>query len=337
MKTLVTGATGYLGAALVRALCAAGEPVRCLVRSAGRQGALEGLDVEWVPGDVRDIDSMRRALAGCNRVYHLAALYTNWLRRSDVIYRINEEGTRNVLSACLEARVEKVVHCSSVAALGAHGRVPADEGARFNLDATRDHYYISKFRAEQIALTFARRGLPVVIVNPSNPIGPGDTGPTPTGALIVNILKKRIPAYVDGGINLIDLGDCARGMVAAMQRGRCGEKYILGNLNVSVKQYFDLIVRAAGRGFSPFLRMPRAMAILSAFGYEAVAWLTGKPPVTSASWVRVGSHYSWWDCRKAQAELGLGRRPIEESLREAAAWFIEHGYAGKSRAERVAR
>jgi dihydroflavonol-4-reductase len=327
MRTLVTGATGYLGSALVRALREKGEALRCLVRPAARLHSLDRLGVELAEGDVTDIDSIRRALEGCRRVYHLAALYTNWLRRPDAIYRINEEGTRNVLAACREARVEKVVHCSSVAALGAHGRTPADEGARFNLESTGDHYYISKFRAEQIALAFARRGLPVVVVNPSNPIGAGDTGPTPTGALIVNIMKKRIPAYVDGGINLIDLGDCARGMIAAMEKGRVGEKYILGNLNVSVKEYFDLIVKAAGRGFSPFLRMPRSMAVLSARGYEALAWLTGKPPITSASWVRVGSHYSWWDCRKAQEDLGLGRRPLEQSLAEAAAWFIAQGGA----------
>jgi dihydroflavonol-4-reductase len=328
MTTLVTGATGYIGSALVRALLEAGEPVRCLVRPAGRRSTLEGLDADIAAGDVCDIDSVRRALKGCRRVFHLAALYTNWLPRPGRMYQINEEGTRNVLTACREARVERVVHCSSVAALGAHGRIPADETARFNLDATRDHYYISKFRAEQIALSFAAAGLAVVIVNPSNPIGPGDTGPTPTGALIVNIMNKRIPAYVDGGINLIDLGDCVRGMVSAMERGRPGEKYILGNRNVSVKEYFDLIVKAAGRGFSPFLRMPRRVAVLSAYGYEALAWVTGKPPLTSASWVRVGSRYSWWDCSKARAELNLGRRPLEESLAEAAAWFETHGYVG---------
>jgi dihydroflavonol-4-reductase len=138
-------------------------------------------------------------------------------------------------------------------------------------------------------------------------------------------MKKRIPAYVDGGINLIDLGDCVRGIVSAMERGRPGEKYILGNRNLSVKQYFDLIVKAAGRGFSPFLRMPVRLAVLTAYGYEALAWATGRPPITSASWVRVGSRYSWWDCRKAREELGLGRRPVEESLAEAAAWFERQG------------
>ncbi len=326
MTVLVTGAAGYIGSAVVRELVGRGEEVRCLVRTGTDRRNLDGLEVGYAVGDLRDVDSLRRAVDGCARVFHLAALYVNWLPRPGAIYAVNEEGTRNLLAACRRAKVGRIVHCSSVAALGAHGRTPADETARFNLDATRDHYYISKFRAEQIALAAARAGQEVVIVNPSNPIGPGDIGPTPTGALITHILKKRIPAYVAGGINLVDLGDCARGIVAAMERGRPGEKYILGHRNVSVKEYFDLIVRVAGRGFSPFLRIPRGLAVASAYGYQALALATGRPPITSASWVRVGSHFSWWDCRKARAELGLGQRPIEQSLAEAVAWFAENGY-----------
>ena len=326
MSTLITGASGYIGSAVVRELLRCGESVRCLIHRERSRRHLNGLDIDIVRGDIRDIDSLRRAVRGCRKVYHLAALYANWLRRPGRIYQINEEGTRNVMTACREASVERVVYCSSVAALGAHGRTPADESAGFNLNATGDHYYISKFRAEQIVRQFIRTGLPAVIVNPSNPIGDGDRGPTPTGALILNILKKRLPAYVDGGINLIDLGDCARGIVAAMDRGKIGENYILGNRNVGIKEYFDLIVKVAGRGLSPPIRMPSWLAVASAYGYEALAWLTGKAPITSSSWVRVGSHYSWWDCRKARDYLGLGQRPIEDSLAEAVAWFEQNGY-----------
>ena len=326
MTVLVTGGTGYLGSAVVQALVQKDEPVRCLIRKASPTTHLEGLKVEMAYGDICDARSIARALKGCDRVYHLAALYTNWLRRPGIMYQINEQGTRNVLSACRQAAVGKVVYCSSVAALGAHGQAPADENARFNLMAARDHYYISKFRAEQIALQYAREGLPVVVVNPSVPVGPGDLGPTPSGALIISIIKGKLPAYVDGGINLIDRQDCARAIVAAMEKGRPGEKYILGNRNISVKAYFDLIVEQTGRGKSPFIKMPTWLAVLSGYGYQTLAWLTGKAPITSASWVRIGSHYSWWDSAKARRELNLGQTPIETSIRQAAEWFEQNGY-----------
>jgi dihydroflavonol-4-reductase len=326
MTTFVTGATGYIGSAVVRQLLETGKTVRCLVRETSSLKNLEGLDVEPAYGDIRDMDSLRRALDGCDKVYHLAAVYANWLPDAGVMYQVNEEGTRNVLTACKTAGIKKIVYCSSVAALGAQGKNPADESAVFNLNKTKDHYYISKYRAEQVALEFIRRGLPVVIVNPANPIGPGDTAPTPTGALIISILKGKLPGYVDGGINLIDLTDCARAIVAAMEKGKVGEKYVLGNRNVSIKQYFDLIVKVAGSGKSPYLKLPRWVAVFSGYGYQLLARVTGKPPITSASWVRVGSHYSWWNCSKAREQLDLGQRPLEESIADAVKWFEENRY-----------
>ncbi|MEJ2170380.1 MAG: NAD-dependent epimerase/dehydratase family protein [Desulfobacterales bacterium] len=326
MTTLITGATGYIGAAVVREVLDQGQDVRCLLRGTSSVKNLDGLRLELSCGDIGDIESVRRAVDGCDSVYHLAALYANWLPDAGLMYRVNEEGTRNVMQACREAGTRKIVYCSSVAALGAHGRTPADETARFNMNSTKDHYYISKHRAEQVVLQYVRAGLPVVIVNPSNPIGPRDIGPTPTGALIINILKKRVPAYVDGGLNLIDAGECARGIVAAMEKGRIGEKYILGNTNISIKKYFDLIVKVAGRGLSPKIRLPAWLAVFSGYGYQALARLSGKSPITSASWVRVGSHYSWWDCTKARQELNLGRRPVEESIAEAVSWFEANRY-----------
>lgn len=326
MTILITGATGYIGSAVVRVLLEKGEAVRCLVRQTSNLRNLEGLEVELAFGDICDIESIRHALSDCEKVFHLAALYANWLPNPGRMYQVNEEGTRNVLSACQEVQIKKVVYCSSVAALGAHGKTPADETARFNLNTTRDHYYISKYRAEQIALKYNREGLPVVIVNPSNPIGPRDLSPTPTGALILNIIKKKLPAYVDGGINLIDMGDCARAVVSAMDKGKHGQKYILGNRNVTIKEYFDLIVKVAGHGMSPPIRLPKWLAVFSGYGYEMLSQITRKPPITSASWVRVGSHYSWWDCRKAREQLDLGQGSIEESLAEAVEWFQENGY-----------
>ena len=326
MTVLVTGATGFIGSAVARELSKTGTRIRCLVRSASNLENLDGLRVDIAIGDIRDIESVQRALNGCNRVYHLAAVYANWLRDPGLMYRVNEEGTRNVLTACQTAGIRKIVYCSSVAALGAHGKIPADESAQFNLNSTQDHYYISKYRAEQVALEFVRSGLPVIIVNPSGPIGIRDIAPTPTGALIINLLKGKFPGYVDGGINLIDVTDCARGIVVAMEKGQVGEKYILGNRNVSIKEYFDLIVEVAGRGKSPSLRIPASMAVFSGWGYQMLSRITGKPPVTSASWVRVGSHYSWWDCTKARQELDLGQRPLEESIADAIEWFETNGY-----------
>jgi len=326
MTTLITGATGFIGSAVARELSDKGTRIRCLVRATSNLKNLDGLCVDIAIGDIRDSDAVHRALKGCDRVYHLAAVYANWLPNPGLMYHVNEEGTRNVLTACRAAGIEKIVYCSSVAALGAHGKTPADESAQFNLNSTRDHYYISKYRAEQVALEFARSGLPVVIVNPSGPVGVRDIAPTPTGALIINLLKGRFPGYVDGGINLIDVTDCARGIVAAMEKGRVGEKYVLGNRNVSIKEYFDLIVNVAGRGKSPSLRIPSWMAVFSGWGYQMLSRITGKPPVTSASWVRVGSHYSWWDCTKAREELGLGQRPLAESVDDAIVWFEANGY-----------
>jgi dihydroflavonol-4-reductase len=326
MTVLVTGATGFIGSAVARELSEKGTRIRCLVRETSSMKNLDGLYVEIAHGDISDIDSMHRAVKGCDRVYHLAAVYASWLPDPGLMYRANEEGTRNVLTACREAGVQKVVYCSSVAALGAHGKTPADESAQFNLNSTKDHYYISKYRAEQVALEFARTGLAVVIVNPSNPIGVRDIAPTPTGALIINLTRGKFPGYVDGGINIIDVMDCARGIVAAMEKGRAGQKYILGNRNVSIKEYFDLIVKVAGKGKSPSLRIPSWMAVFSGLGYQSLSRITGKPPVTSASWARVGSHYSWWDCTRAREELDLGQRPLEESIADAIRWFETNGY-----------
>ena len=326
MTTLITGATGFIGSAVTRELVERGERVRCLVRETSSMRNLDGLQLELFCGDVLDANAVSRAVQGCNRVYHLAAVYANWLPNPSLMYRVNEQGTRNVLKACKEAGVQRTVYCSSTAALGAHGRTPAEETAEFNLHSTRDHYYISKYRAEQAALEFVRDGLPVIIVNPTVPIGPRDSEPTPSGALIIQILKGKLPGYVDGGINVIDVTDCARGIVEAMEKGRIGEKYVLGNRNVGIKEYFDLIVEVAGTGKSPSIRLPLWMAVLSGHAYEMVATFTGRPPLTSASWVRVGSHFSWWDCTKARKELGLGQRPIEDSIAEAARWFAKNRY-----------
>ena len=325
MKALVTGGSGFIGSAVVLELLERGQPLRVLVRSKERPGNLAGLDQELVEGDLLDRDSLLRALEGCDRVYHLAAVYANWLPDRSVIIRANVEGTRNLLQACLDRKIERVVYTSSVAALGAHGKTPANESAQFNLNDTGDAYHISKYKAEQVALEFAAHGLPVVIVNPSNPIGPRDIKPTPTGALILSVLKRQLPGYVDGGINVIDVQDVAIGHVRAMEQGKPGEKYVLGNANLSIRDYFQMIAEVGG-GKAPSLRLPATLAVTAGYLYEAAAAVTKKPPTTTAAWVKVGSRYSFWDSSKAIRELGLPQTPVRESLRKAITWFRENGH-----------
>jgi dihydroflavonol-4-reductase len=326
MKILVTGGSGYIGSAVVRELLSDGAKVKVLARKTGGLRNLEDLDVELAHGDITDFHSIKSALRGCDRVFHLAAIYAIWLPDPEMMHWVNVQGTKNVFEACLQKKIKKVVYTSSVAALGAHGSGrPADESARFNLWHTRDNYYISKFKAEQVALDYFQRGLPVVIVNPTNPCGPRDAAPTPNGQLIINIIKGKLPGYVDGGINVSDIADTAKGHVLAMEKGKPGEKYILGNTNVSVKEYFDLIAQIGG-GKSPSMKIPKPAAVFSGYLYQLLAKITRKPPVTTAAWVRVGSEYSFWDSSKAIEELGMPQTPIRESIQGAVDWFKENGY-----------
>ena len=326
MKALVTGGSGYIGSAVVRQLLEDNQEVKVLVRETDDLRNLTGLEVEYAYGDVRDYHSLCRALDGCDRVFHLAAIYAIWLPDPSIMDSVNVLGSKNVFEASLRSGIEKVVYTSSVAALGAHGREqPADERATFNLASTRDAYYLSKFRAEQVALDYFRRGLPVVIVNPTNPCGPRDIAPTPTGQLIINVVRRKLLGYVDGGINVSDITDTAIAHLRAMEKGRPGEKYVLGNANLSVKEYFTLIAEIAGVK-PPAFRIPRSAAVLFGYLYQAGARITRKPPITTAAWVRIGSHYSFWDSSKAVNELGMPQTPIRESIKSAIDWFRENGY-----------
>lgn len=322
MKILVTGGSGYIGSAVVRELLTEKKnKVKVLVRPTDDLRNLDGLGVELVHGDITDYHSVLAALDGCDRVFHLAAIYAIWLPDPRLMYWVNVQGTKTVLEACQQKKIKKIVYTSSVAALGAHGKDrPANESAQFNLWHTKDHYYISKYRSEQVVLDFCKRGLPVVIVNPTNPCGARDIAPTPNGQLIINIIKGKLPGYVDGGINVSDIDDTAKGHVLAMEKGKPGEKYVLGNTNVSVKEYFDLIAQIGG-GKSPSIRIPRSVAVSSGYLYQLLAAVTKKPPVTTAAWVRVGSEYSFWDSSKAMTELGMPQTPIRESIGHAIKWF----------------
>jgi dihydroflavonol-4-reductase len=323
---LVTGGTGFVGAHVVRALVAGGRDVRCLVRRESRRDNLEGLPVEIAFGDVTDRPSVARALSGIETLYHCAADYRLWARNPAELSQVNVGGTQNVLAAAAEAGLRKVVYTSSVGALGLTGNgMPADETTPVTREKVVGRYKKSKFDAERVADSWARRGLPVVIVNPSTPVGELDIKPTPTGQMIVDFLNGRLPAYVDTGLNLVDVRDVAQGHLLAAEHGAPGEKYILGNRNMTLKEILDTLSRLTGLP-APTVKLPHAVPL--AFGALATlaASVTGRPPRVSLESVRMSRHRMFFDAGKAVRDLHLPQTPIEQPLIRAVAWFREKGY-----------
>jgi len=323
---LVTGGTGFVGAHVVRALVARGQRVRCLVRPDSRRDNLDGLPVELTEGDITDPASLSRALAGVETLYHCAADYRLWARDARPLYDANVGGTENVMAAADRARVARVVHTSSVGALGlAPDGVPADEETPVAREDMIGHYKRSKYDAERVADAWARRGLPVVIVNPSTPVGEADLKPTPTGQMIVDFLNGRFPAYVDTGLNLIDARDVAAGHLLAAEKGRIGERYILGNRNMTLKEILDTLARLTGLP-SPRVRLPYALPYAAAAVSTFLANLTGRAPRVPLEAVRMSRHKMYFDSTKAVRELGLPQTPVEEALERAVLWFRARGY-----------
>jgi dihydroflavonol-4-reductase len=325
---LVTGGTGFVGGALVRRLAAAGGGVRVLARPGGNRRLLEGLPIDVVEGDLGDDASLRRALHGCRRVFHVAALYTLWEPDRRHFYEVNVEGTRRLLRAAAEAGVSRVVYTSTVGALGipADGR-PGTEETPVSLADMVGDYKRSKFLAEEVAREFARGGLPVVIVNPSTPVGPGDLKPTPTGQMIVDFLRGRMWAYVDTGLNLVDVEDVAAGHLLAAERGRIGERYILGGQDLALPEIFAVLGRLSGIR-PPRLRLPvGAVLPLACCAEWAAERLTGRPPLLAADAVRMARKRMFFDSGKAVRELALPQSPVEEALARAVHWFRANGYA----------
>jgi len=323
---LVTGGSGFVGSHVVRALLAKGRTVRCLVRAGSRRDNLEGLPVEIAVGDLTDPASLARALSGVHALYHVAADYRLWAKDPQELYRANAGGTESILAAAAEAGVAKVVYTSSVAALGLNDEgTPGNETTPVARERIIGHYKKSKYDAEQVAVAWARRGLPVVIVNPSTPIGERDIKPTPTGKLIVDFLNRKLPAYVDTGLNLVDVRDVAAGHLAAAEKGRAGERYILGNRDMTLKEILDTLARLTGLP-APGLRLPHWIPLSVAAVSTAWVGLTGRAPAISLESVRMSTHRMFFDPAKAVRELGLPQTPVEEPLARAIAWFREKGY-----------
>jgi dihydroflavonol-4-reductase len=326
---LVTGGTGFIGAHIVRALLARGRAVRCLARNGSSRTNLDGLPIEIVAGDLRDRDSLRSAMAGVGTLYHCAADYRLWSRDRRELYATNVEGTRNILAAAAEASVERVVYTSSVACVGLEpdGK-PATEQTPIHPGDLVGDYKKSKQEAELVARKAAYEGLPVVIVNPSTPVGELDVKPTPTGQIIVDFLNGRIPAYVDTGMNLVDVRDVAAGHLLAAEKGRPGERYILGNRNVTLKQLLDTLARISG-GAAPRVRLPHWIPMTFAAIDTAASKITRRPPRVPLDSVRMSRHLMYFDAGRAVRELGLPQTPVEQALERAVGWFRDHGYVRK--------
>ena len=329
-KVLVTGATGFIGANVVRALLARGGDVRVLVRPTSDRGNVAGLPVEEAVGDLRDAEAVGRAVRGCQTVFHVAADYRFWARDPRELYRSNVEGTIHVMDACLEAGVEKVVYTSTVGTIGLSGLpVPCDETTPLLAGQLTSHYKRSKLEAERAVLAFAARGLPVVVVNPSAPVGPWDAKPTPTGQIVVDFVRGKLPAVVDTGLNVVHVRDVAEGHLLAAERGRIGERYILGNRNMTLAEILAQLSEITGIP-APRLRLPYAVAWTAGALSTAVStWITHRPPAVALEAVRMARRRMFFDPAKAVRELGLPQTPVRAALEDAVAWFEEKGLIPK--------
>ena len=327
MTVLVTGGTGFVGSAVVRRLLAVGEGVRVLARPASDLRNLEGLDVELARGDLGQPDTLAPAVAGCEALFHIAADYRYWAPRPDEVYATNVEGTRALMSAAREAGVARVVYTSSTATLGfAPPGGAADEETPVALEDMIGHYKRSKFQAEaEVRRMAGEEGLPAIIVNPSTPVGPRDVKPTPTGRIVVECARGRMPAYVETGLNVVHVDDVAEGHLLAYRRGRVGDRYVLGGEDMSLREMLRLIAHAAGRA-PPRIRLPHAAVLPLAHLSEAWARVSGAEPFATVEGVRLARKRMFFSSAKARRELGYASRPAGEALREAVAWFADHGY-----------
>jgi len=326
MFSLITGANGFIGSHLTRFLASRGEKVRVLVRPQSDLRSLPGLPVEIARGDLRDATSLLAALRDVERVYHLAADYRLWAANPQEIYESNVTGTRNLLEAAQQAGIKRFIHTSSVGTIIAHHpqKLP-DEQTNLRLSDMIGHYKRSKLLAEQQALEAARAGQPVVIVNPTTPVGPGDWKPTPTGRIIQDFLNGQMPAYVDTGLNLVAVEDVARGHWQAAERGQVGERYILGDRNMTLKEILAILSTISGLPM-PRVRLPLAVPYLASLADSFVSRLLRRPPRIPMEGVRLAGHKMYVDCSKAKQALGFQPGAVEAALERAVRWYCENGY-----------
>ncbi len=328
-KALVTGAAGFIGSHVVGELLEENVEVRCLIKPGEPTGNLDGLDVEMLTGDILDSAAVEKALSGVDTVFHLAAIYSIWMKDWSRIYEVNIHGSRNVLWACLKEEIERVVFTSSIAAIGiAPGKALSTEDTPFNQYTLGNHYVLTKYLSQQEALGFARNGLDLVVVNPCFPFGPMDLAPTPTGQIIVDVLKGINRFSFNGGINIVDVRDVAKGHVLAAKKGRAGNLYILGNRNIPMEDFMRLACREAGFDGCMLLKLPiPAMKAGTAVLKMWSDYVSHKPPMSTPAEIAYASQYLYFDNTKAVSELGLTFKPVENSLQDSINWFRKNGYA----------
>lgn len=332
MKCFVTGGSGFIGANLIHELVARGHSVRALLRSGSDTRGLVGADYERVDGDVSDRSALVKGLRGCDWCFHVAASYHLWLADYAPMYAANVDGTRNVLQAAGEAGCSRIVYTSTVGCIGLPKEIngvvtPTDESTPVSEAQMSNHYKLSKWKAEVVARELAGKGLPVVIVNPSAPVGPRDVKPTPTGKVIVDFLNREMPAYLDTGLNWVHVRDVALGHILAAEKGRVGERYILGNVdgNWTMKDAFAVLAEITDLP-APRFRVPYAVALAAAHVDETISRFTGKPPKAPVGGVRMARYKMFFNPAKAVRELGLPQTPPKQALADAVAWFRTHGY-----------
>ena len=324
-KKLVLGATGFVGSAVMRELLKDGNEVKVVLRKNSNTSNIDPYDVERVFADMTDTDSMKKALAGCDTLYITAAYFAHWTPTPKKLYEVNVGGTKATLQAALEMGTEKVVYTSTNNTIGAHGAPPVDENEDFNQWDIDDDYSKSKYLAEVEAYKYGARGVPIVNVNPTFVIGTHDIRPTPSGRMIIDVASGKEDLYMDARTNIIDVDDVARGEILAAQKGRIGERYILGNTNVNIPEFYSLIAEIAGVK-APRIKVPYPLALLAGHIFTTQAAITGKQPFVTAGEVKIGHRGEWYDCSKAFNELGMPRTPLPETIKKAITWFRENGY-----------
>jgi dihydroflavonol-4-reductase len=334
MKTLVTGAAGFLGSHVTRQLVARGEEVRVLVRASSSNRAISDLSLEYVTGDLRDAASLERAMNGVQRVFHVAADYRLWAKRSQDIYDSNVGGTKNLLAAAKKAGIEQLIYTSTVATIAVDRPELPNESTQAKLEEMVGHYKRSKWMAEQEALNAAKEGLPVIVAMPTTPVGPWDWKPTPTGKIILDYLNGKMPGYVETGLNFVGVEECAAGHLLVSEKGKIGERYLLGAENLTLKEMLDTLAKITGLP-APWIKIPHGLALSVAYVESAFSRLVGKEPGVPVEGVKIAQHTMFVDASRARRELGFHPGPVAVALERAVRWYQSNGYVRAGRVKKM--